>query len=168
MIIIGVDPALAATGIAVVEGDERGSARIVFTEEITTSPRDGLPARLTTIYSRLKSNVVTYQPAVMVLEKLYSHHRHPVTASLLGHVRGVACLLAGECALTLCEYAATRVSKALLGQGQASPEQMSRMVHQLARMTPGELRSEHIIDAAALAITYVHHRKWARSGLAMR
>lgn len=164
MVLIGIDPALVATGVAIVETGAGRALRAIATEEITTRSDEMLPVRLQKIYSGIQRHIATYQPSVLILEKLYSHHRHPQTVSLLGHVRGVVCLLAAEYRLKLVEYAATRVCKALVGTGQASLDQMRLMVHRMVTM-PAEVKSEHVVDALALAVTYAHNQRWEELGL---
>jgi len=159
MVLIGIDPALVTTGVAIVETGAGRSLRAIATEEIKTGSEEALPLRLQKIYTGIQRAIVSYQPSVLILEKLYSHHRHPQTVSLLGHVRGVVCLLAAEHKLKLVEYAATRVCKALVGKGQASLEQMRLMVHRMISIQEA-VSSEHIIDALALAITYAHNLRW--------
>lgn len=167
MVCIGVDPALVTTGVAVIASESDSSLKVLTTGEIETSSRDPLPDRLLKIYSETKDFIQRYHPAVMVLEKLYSHHRHPQTVSLLGHARGVICLAAAEAGLDLREYAATRVCKAVLGRGQASSEQMRLMVERMLNLK-GPVKSEHIIDALALTIAYIHNRRWEESPVMRR
>lgn len=159
MILIGVDPALVHTGVAVIQTDNQRSFKIVATEEIQTSTDDTLPVRLQQIYRAIKKQIEQYHPTVMVIEKIYSHHRHPQTVSILGHVRGVICLLVAEHGLMFKEYSSTRMSKAIVGRGQATPEQMKLMIQRLCALKE-PIASEHIVDALALAITDVYQQRW--------
>ena len=94
MIIIGLDPALVSTGVAVVKVGENNAAEVLCTEEVKTCSRQDLSQRLFSIYERVKVHIEKYAPDVMVLEKLYSHHRHPATLKMLAQVKGVVALLA--------------------------------------------------------------------------
>ena len=95
MIIIGVDPGLQVTGLVVGEGS-RTSFKLCYLEEIKTKSKSALTERIRYIYTNLERVVDKFRPSVLVLEKVYSHYRHPATSVLLGQVRGVIVLLAAE------------------------------------------------------------------------
>ena len=87
--------------------------------------------RLKKINRAITKLILDTKPDVMVLEKLYAHHRHPTTAYLLGHARGVICLACATENIPLVEYAATRVKKSIVGNGLASKFQVQKMVGSL-------------------------------------
>ena len=119
MIILGVDPALTITGYGVIQ-IKAGILALREAGIIRTSVKDPTPKRLDKIYRGVIKLIDDTRPDCLVLEKIYSHYRHPVTAYLLGQARGVICLTCAECKIPLVEYAATRVKKAILGRGLAS------------------------------------------------
>jgi crossover junction endodeoxyribonuclease RuvC len=98
------------------------------------------------------------KPHVLVLEKLYAHYRHPTTAFLLGQARGVICLACAESKVALVEYPATRVKKAVVGQGLAKKYQVQQMVGDLLRIEKLPKYND-VTDALALAIahSYIAH-----------
>ena len=95
MRIIGIDPGLKATGYGVVEY-QAGRVSLLETGTIEPKQKDFIQNRIKTIYSLLGELIDQYKPDVLVLEKLYAHYNHPTTASILGHVRGVICLLCAQ------------------------------------------------------------------------
>lgn len=152
MIILGVDPALTVTGYGVVDA-KANSLSLLEAGIIKTSPRENLAQRLNRIYRAITKLISDTKPNVMVLEKLYAHYRHPTTAYILGQARGVICLACARGDITLFEYAATRVRKAIVGRGQASKFQVQRMVASLLGLK--ELpRYTDVTDALALAIAH--------------
>jgi crossover junction endodeoxyribonuclease RuvC len=72
----------------------------------------------------------------------------------MGHARGVACLAVQEQGVELAEYPPTQVKKSLTGRGNASKEQVARMVNQWVPVEPGW--SSDATDALALAIVHAH------------
>jgi crossover junction endodeoxyribonuclease RuvC len=154
MVILGIDPGLQVTGYGLIETNRR---RVILINAgyIKTTINSGIQNRLDKIYAELKGLIDRHRPSVMVLEKLYAHYRHPTTACLLGHVRGIICLLAAQLNLELFEYSATRVKKSLVGSGHASKYQIQRMVQNLLNLknTPSP---EDIADALALAIAHTN------------
>jgi len=156
MIILGVDPGLDTTGIAIVEGN-KNKFKIKYLEEIKTKRKEVLGERLKNIFISLEKIIKEYQPSLLVLEKLYSHYKHPLTSSLLGHARGVIVCLATLWKLKIVEFASTQVKKAITSRGSASKDQVKRMVEYLSGVN--NIGSQHLADALALVITYLHTQR---------
>ncbi len=137
MRIIGIDPGLRITGYGVIEVNPAG-VKVLEAGTITPASQIPLEQRLQKIHGHLAGLLRSHHPDIMVLEKLYAHHRHPATAPLLGHVRGVICLCAAQEHVQLCEQSVKRVRKALLGNGNASKGQMQEFVKRLLKIkSPG-------------------------------
>jgi len=152
MIILGVDPALTVTGYGVIRVN-RGAIYLNEAGIIKTSAKDAVSERLDKIYLGISKLIDDTQPDCLVLEKIYSHYRHPTTAYVLGQARGVICLAAAEKNVKFFEYAATRVKKAVVGKGLASKVQVQRVVANILKLKnlPGYL---DVTDALALAIAH--------------
>jgi crossover junction endodeoxyribonuclease RuvC len=148
--VVGIDPGLGATGFALLEIEQSG-LRLGDAGEIKSSARQPLEARLGKIYSELESLLTEKKPRLMVLEKLYSAYSFPLTAVVMGHVRGVICLAAERAGVELMELAPTEVKKALTGYGRASKEQVGSAVERLLGLGAPP-KSEHVADALALAV----------------
>jgi crossover junction endodeoxyribonuclease RuvC len=152
MIILGVDPALAVTGYGVIK---TGAGRIGLLEAgiISTSAKDPATKRLDKIYRAMVKLISDTHPDCLVLEKIFSHYRHPTTAYILGEARGVICLAAATKKVLLVEYAATRIKKAIVGNGMASKFQMQRMVAQALGIKQLPKYTD-VTDALGLAIAH--------------
>jgi crossover junction endodeoxyribonuclease RuvC len=154
MKILGIDPGLIRTGYGLIEA--RGPGRMKFIEGgvIRTSSGDSIAERVSGIYNNLTDIIKEHEPEVLVLEKLYSHYKHPVTSILMGHARGVVCLACGLNGVKLVNYASTRIKKAITGNGRAGKQQVQRMVKSLLDLntTP---KPFDVSDALAMAISYV-------------
>jgi|GEM_PF-235738 len=153
MLICGIDPGLNITAYGLVAETPQGLV-LKGTGYVHTSVRDPLPRRLAEIHGTLKRAFARLQPQAIVLEKLYAHYRHPLTASLLGHARGVIAMLAQECGIPYFEYPATRVKKAVTGKGHASKRQVQRMIEHMLGFKAEALGPADITDAIALALTH--------------
>jgi crossover junction endodeoxyribonuclease RuvC len=152
--ILGVDPGLLRTGYGLIEADGSGKMRLIEAGVIRTSSGDGISQRVSDIYGNLSDIITEYKPSVLVLEKLYSHYKHPATSILMGHARGVVCLASGVNKIKLVNYPSTRIKKAITGNGHAGKAQVQRMVMSLLSLkkTPEPV---DISDAIAMAISYV-------------
>ena len=154
MRILGVDPALGVTGYGIVEAQARG-VFLIEAGVITTRPKNETGARLQKIYSCINRLIKDTGPEVIVLEKIFSHYRHPTTSFILGQARGVICLSAAINDIALVEYAATRVKKAVVGEGLASKMQVQRMIAQIFVLEKIPKYTD-VTDALALAVAHYY------------
>ena len=157
MIIIGIDPALAVSGYGVIQVNKT-SLVLIEAGIIKTTAKEAIPSRLDRIYRGVLKLISDTQADCLVLEKIYSHYKHPATACILGQARGVICLAAFTAGVPFFEYSATRIKKAIVGKGLASKGQVQRMVTHtlgLKTMTP----YLDVTDALALAIAHCYIRK---------
>lgn len=154
MKILGVDPGLIRTGYGLVSAKSTEKMSFVEAGVIKTDSHDNISTRLKCIYKNLSDIIKEHKPDVMVIEKLYSHYKHPVTSLLMGHARGVICLAAGVNNIGLINYGATRIKKAVTGNGRATKHQVQRTVKSYLglRSNPEPV---DITDALAMAISYV-------------
>jgi crossover junction endodeoxyribonuclease RuvC len=154
MVILGVDPALSITGYGVINLED-GRLALIEAGIITTQAKEELPSRLDKIFRALLKLITDTRPEVLVLEKLYAHYRHPTTAYLLGQARGVICLASSEKKVSLVEYAATRVKKAVVGKGLASKTQVQKAVARILSLDSVPKYTD-VTDALALAIAHCY------------
>lgn len=160
MRVLGIDPGLQVTGygLLVVRGVR---VRVVEAGVVRTAQGDPLEVRLRRLHDLARGVIAELAPDAIVVEDLYSHYRHPVTAILMGHARGVIFLAAAEAGVPVVSYGATRVKKSLTGQGRASKEQVQRMV----QSTLGLRKVPQPPDVAdALAVALCHCNVVTRTG----
>jgi crossover junction endodeoxyribonuclease RuvC len=148
--VVGIDPGLAATGVAVVEGDRLSVSRYSF-GCIHTPSRLSLPARLERIYTRMMSFLEQQAPDLIIVEDVFSLERFPKSGIVLGKVSGVI-LLAGCLSNTPLEEIPVRTAKQILtGNGNAGKKQLAESVR--CRLChPDPIRPYHSADALALAM----------------
>lgn len=152
MRILGVDPALTVSGYGVIDF-QKNKLYLLEAGVVTTNASETTPKRLDKIYRAITKLILDTKPDVMVLEKLYAHYRHPTTAYVLGQARGVICLACARENIPLFEYAATRIKKAIVGNGLASKYQVQRMIATLLNLNTLPTYTD-VSDALALAIAH--------------
>lgn len=158
-VILGIDPGLNITGFGVI-AIRRGTIHFVDGGCIRPRASDSLPERLRQLHEGLAGIIREHRPRVAVLEEVYSHYRHPRTAVLMAHARGVICLAAAEAEVPLVSYAATRVKKAVTGNGRASKLQVQDMVGRYLGL-PLPIDPVDISDALGLALAHRFITEWA-------
>lgn len=156
-IILGVDPGLNITGFGVIAASG-GSARLLDAGTIRTVSSQPLTPRLSELFDGIAQVIDRYAPEVMGLEKIYSHYRHPTTAIIMGHARGVLCLAAGLKGIRVESLPASRVKKAVTGNGRASKAQVNGMVCRILGIR-GELKPVDVSDALAVALALFEEEK---------
>lgn len=150
---MGVDPGLHCTGYGVVDRLPDGRCVLVEGGAVRTSASTELAVRLQRLFDGLSEALADLEPELVVVEALYSSYRHPRTAILMGHARGVICLAAQQRGLAVVSYPASEVKRALTGAGRAGKTQVAEMVCRMLRLA--EVPKPHdITDALALALCH--------------
>ena len=156
-IILGVDPGLNITGYGIIAASG-GKVRLIDAGTIRTISSAPLTPRLVELYEGIARVIESYHPEVMGLEKIYSHYRHPATAIIMGHARGVLCLAAGLKGIRVESLPASRVKKAVTGNGRASKIQVNGMVRRIFGIKE-ELKPVDVSDALAVALALYEEEK---------
>ncbi len=154
MVILGIDPGLLATGYGIIE-DNAATLSLIAAGEICPPKTAPLGERLGVIHHTLTALIQRYHPQHLVLEQLFTHHAHVMTAVLMGHARGVVCLAAQEHGVPLAEYLPTQVKQSLTGSGHASKTQVASMVGDWLNQRALTLSAD-ATDALGLAIVHAH------------
>jgi crossover junction endodeoxyribonuclease RuvC len=148
--IIGIDPGLASTGVAVVQGTGTRVAGYSF-GSIHTSSKSPLPNRLEIIFSKLLTVLESESPDLMVVEDVFSLEKYPASGITLGKVSGVILLAGCREKIPVMEIPVREAKKVLTGTGTATKGQLEKSVrHYLNLSTP--IRPDHASDAMALAL----------------
>ena len=159
MIIMGVDPGLQVCGYAAVD-ISADSEKLIEAGVISTDESADLAVRLNQIAGDMTSLLEKFGPKIVAVEELYSHYKHPKTAILMGHARGVILQQAQAAGAEVKSFAATRIKKSLTGNGRASKEQMQRAIQSTLGL--GELpEPADVADAIAVALCCGHQVRYS-------
>lgn len=138
------------TGYAVVDFGS-SEPQIVEAGTLTTNAKAALADRITELYTALAELLGETTPDAAAIEQLYSHYKHPRTAILMGHARGVVILACSQAGLAIRNLSATEVKKSLTGNGHASKQQVQRAVQSVCALK--EIPSPpDVADALAIAL----------------
>jgi len=128
-LILGIDPGLQRTGYALLAGKGGArDARLIEAGVVRLQRNQPLGERLVDLETNLAALIHDHRPTVLACEELYSHYKHPRTAILMGHARGVILALAARSGLEIVSVAATNAKKLLTGSGRASKRQVQLAV----------------------------------------
>ncbi|MCC7495275.1 MAG: crossover junction endodeoxyribonuclease RuvC [Fimbriimonadaceae bacterium] len=152
MVLVGIDPGLAATGYAVVAA-AHGRYQALRYGCWRTAARLPLGDRLLHIHDQMSALLREQRPATVVMERLYQL-RDGSTGLAVGQAIGVVRLAAAQAGLDIAEYTPTHVKLTLVGHGQADKAQVQFMVQRLLAL-PAPPRPDHAADALALCVCHL-------------
>ena len=164
--ILGMDPGLETTGFGLVTVTD-GRPAHVRSGVVTTRAQEPLPERLVALHTQLAALLDATAPHTLVLESLYSHYQHPITAILMGHARGVICLAAAQRQIPVVCYLPTHVKKAVTGHGHATKAQVQGMVTAMLGLSHRP-EPHDVSDALALALAHAQTLREPRLVAALR
>jgi crossover junction endodeoxyribonuclease RuvC len=154
MRVLGIDCGTECTGYGVVELGRNGKLLCLTCGAIKLSPRDALPAKLATIFTRLGVIIEEYCPDNVAIEEVF-YALNVKSALKLGQVRGVAMLAASSTGLQVSEYSPLTIKSAVVGYGRAEKHQVQHMVTQLLNLAEIP-EPPDAADALAIAICHLH------------
>lgn len=149
---MGIDPGSRITGYGIVK---REGSLLIHVDNgcLTTKATAPIAERLKQIYTGLIEIFEKYKPDLVAIEEIFFAKN--VSSSLrLGESRGVALLAAAMQGLPITEYSTREVKQSITGFGQASKEQVQKMVQRLLKLP--EVAQVDASDALALAICHAH------------
>ena len=153
--ILGIDPGSQRTGLGVIDLDEAGRARHVFSTAVQLLGNENFPLRLKQIFDEVGAIIAEYRPQEVAIEKVFMA-RNPDSALKLGQARGAAICAVVARELSVTEYAAKEIKQAVVGKGGADKKQVQYMVGLLLGLS-GPLQPD-AADALAIALTHGHTR----------
>ncbi len=156
--ILGVDPGLRRTGFAVLDAPSPAAPRIIEAGVIRLDPRQPVEQRLLELEAGLAEIITNCGPTVLACEQLYAHYKHPRTAIIMAHGRGVILALAARRGLGILHIGATHVKKHLTGSGRAGKAQIQRAVAATLRL-PAIPEPDDVADALAVALCGLELRR---------
>ena len=149
MIVLGIDPGLATTGLGLIEADER--QRLTVIEWLTISTPAGLPLadRLEEIREDLLAYLREHKPDLAVVERLF-FSTNVKTAFDVAQVRGVILLTLAEQGIDCMEPNPLTLKSCITGDGHADKRQMQDMICRMLNLSEPP-KPDDAADALALA-----------------
>ncbi|MBI5886261.1 MAG: crossover junction endodeoxyribonuclease RuvC [Deltaproteobacteria bacterium] len=156
MRVLGIDPGSIRLGYGIVE-KAAGNGLVAVTDGVVTlDPAMPFSERLFVISKRLNAVIEEFRPDAVAVESIF-FAKNARSASILGHVRGVALLASAVYGLPLFEYTPKTVKLAATGYGNAEKAQMQKMI-QLLLKTDAVPKAD-AADAMAVAICHINHHR---------
>ncbi len=130
--ILGVDPSLRGTGLAVLECEGQ-KYRLLHSETLTLKPKIDSIQCLGLIHQSVAGLLDLWKPRHLACEATI-YVQNFKTAQIMGAARGAALSASAIREVPVFEYAPLRVKQAVVGFGRASKEQMSQTLAQMLKL----------------------------------
>lgn len=152
-IILGIDPGTRITGYGVIR---TGGAQIEPIDfGCIRPPVDlALPARYLALFNGVEKLLDLYHPTAVAVETQFVY-KNVQSALKLGMARGAVLIAAAKREIPIFEYAPRKAKLATVGNGNASKDQVQKMVQLLLKLSAVP-QPEDAADALALAICHAH------------
>lgn len=149
--ILGVDPSLRGTGLALIEFTPGAQPVMLRCRTVKVAPKFPMPHALAEIHRAVVSFLDDFPVKHVALEQTI-YVQNFQTAQILGAARGAAITAVALRELPVFEYAPLRVKQAVVGAGRASKEQMAKTV--MGLLGHGRALAYDEADAAGVALCH--------------
>ncbi len=151
--ILGIDPGTRLAGYSIVALPlGKYEPHLVEAGVIRLDTNVSVTKRLVQLYDDIRDIMAEFEPTHLAIEKLFAHYKHPRTAILMAHARGVILLAAEQRKMQVINLAATEVKKNITGNGHATKEQMQLAVQSIFRLKTPPTPVD-VSDAIGIATT---------------
>lgn len=154
MIVMGVDPGTALTGIAVAEiKNTNKPPKLLEVDTIKTSAGVDMHKRLKQVHEGMEELSKKYSPEVMVIERLF-FNTNVKTAMTVGQARGIYLLVAASSNMHVVEYTALQAKQVLTGYGRSTKKEMQEAVKKYMNLDE-IIKPDDANDALALLLCFL-------------
>ncbi len=156
--ILAIDPGFDRLGVAVLTKEDN-KEKLLFSECISTNPKDSRGKRLGVIGTRVREIIEEWNPKNLAIESLF-FNKNTTSAIGVAEARGVIIYEAESHGLEISEYGPQAIKIAVTGYGKADKVQIETMVRRLVKVpeTKGK-RLDDELDAIAVGITHLASRR---------
>lgn len=155
MRVLGIDPGMRITGYGCVELTSHSplaAPRLLEAGVLRFKGKRSIEDRLVEMHASLAELIEELAPDHIAVEKLYAHYKHPRTAIVMGHARGVILLAARQAGKLVAHLPATEVKKSITGNGHATKLQMQLAIAGQCGLAEPPSPPD-VADAIAIALT---------------
>jgi crossover junction endodeoxyribonuclease RuvC len=158
--IIGIDPGSRITGYGVLDTD--GFRHAYVASGFISIKGSDLAQKLGSVFRQVSQVIEEWKPDSMAIEQVFMS-RNADSALKLGQARGAVICAGVEASLSVDEYAAKTIKKAVVGTGSADKQQIQQMMQMLLGLKEKPQSDE--ADALAIAMCHANHMNVRAGGI---
>lgn len=159
MVILATDSGLEKTGYALFKKEENNFS-LINSGLIVTKKTLSLENRLMTIYEQFENIIKNYQPALLIIEKIFFNVNQKTIINI-AQTQGVLLVLAAQNNIKVEFLTPLVIKQAITGYGRADKLQVRKMVKLLLRKEDFS-QEDDVIDAIACGLAYCQLKKYDR------
>lgn len=159
-VIIGIDPGTIIMGYGILSVS-KGKPVLEAMGILRLDRYQSHYARLLKIQTSVEALIARYSPTDMALEAPF-YGKNIQTTLKLGRAQGAAMVAALKSGISITEYPPTTIKRMVTGKGNASKEQVARLLKYMLAI-PDEAMMEKSDATDAIAVALTHHLQQQRS-----
>ena len=150
--LLAIDPGLNKTGYAVLKHNGE-SLRVLECGVIRSERGAGVSTRVHEIARSVREIITEYSPHDLIIEQAFTLPKNPKSSILMSHVRGAILFLAEDASMRVYHYEATKIKKALTGNGHADKSEVCRAVERECNLDFSSAPHD-VADAVAIGLCH--------------
>jgi crossover junction endodeoxyribonuclease RuvC len=151
-IILGIDPGSVIMGHGIIEVTGK-AITLIEMGVLKMSSKEDAYDRLKQVYSAIETLVKKYKPDTFAIEAPF-FGKNVQSMLKLGRAQGVAIAAAMRYGVPVTEYSPKKVKQAITGNGNASKEQVMKMLERIVTIKEG---ADYFDATDAVAVAICHH-----------
>ena len=152
-ILLGIDPGSNLMGYAFLQLSPKRKPRIVRMGTLDMRKFKNQGEKLAFIFKELQQLIKLYEPVEAAIEAPF-YGKNVQSMLKLGRAQGVAMVAVSTTGISIEEYAPKTIKRAVTGNGNASKEQVARM---LPHLVEGDMEGQSEDATDALGVAFCHH-----------
>lgn len=152
--VVGIDPGTTATGYGVVSRSRGGKMVLLECGVVRTTAKAPLASRIREIFQEIERVLDGFEPRAVSVENVFQG-KNARSALVLGHARGAILLAAALRDLEIHEYSPREIKKAVVGNGNATKDQVAFMVQERLHLRTAPQPSDAADGVAAALCHFV-------------
>lgn len=151
-IILGIDPGTLHLGYGIISVN-KNTIKTICLGEVRLNKLETHQLKLLKIYEKIKALIIEYKPDECAVECPF-YGENVQSMLKLGRAQGVAMVAALSLGLPVVEYYPKKIKQSITGNGNASKEQVAKMLQTLCQM---DVMPKSLDATDALAVAVCHH-----------
>jgi crossover junction endodeoxyribonuclease RuvC len=153
-VVVGIDPGVTATGYGVVGRKAGGAVALLECGVIRPTAGAPLAERIREIFEEIRRVLDRFEPTAVSVEAVFQG-KNARSALVLGHARGAILVAASLQEAEIHEYSPREIKKAVVGNGNATKDQVGYMVQERLRLRTPPTPSDAADGVAAALCHFV-------------
>ncbi len=154
-IILGIDPGTRFMGYALLQVRDK-EMKVLEMDIWNFTSEENHYVRLKMIFEEIKKIIMSYQPDALAIEAPF-YGKNIQSMLKLGRSQGVVIATALSTGLSITEYAPKKIKQSITGNGNASKEQVWKMLQQILHINEKPLHFD-ATDALSVALCHVYQQ----------